>query len=165
MLIDVYRHSHKTLRAMAARIVGAVDAEDVVHDAFIRALESRVGFRGHASEATWVAKIVVNTALNARRRTRRRHSVEAAAVAEDSHCSVQLAPPDRLFVRIAFSSLSKRDREVLLLVDVLRWTHAEVARRLNIKVGTAKWRLFEARRRLHRLVTHGSSVRVEGPSD
>jgi hypothetical protein len=45
MLSDVYHHSRKTLCATAAQIVSCRDAEDFLHDAFVRALESRATFR------------------------------------------------------------------------------------------------------------------------
>src|SRR5205085_10238733 len=55
--------------ALAASIVGARrDAEDVVQEAFLKAYRARERFRGEASPATWLRRIVVHEAIGWRRR-------------------------------------------------------------------------------------------------
>ena len=73
-VVHLYEQSRRQLRTVAARYVGD-EAEDVVQDAFLRALRSGHGFRGDAQPLTWISRIVVNASLDrCRRRTRWEHA-------------------------------------------------------------------------------------------
>jgi RNA polymerase sigma-70 factor (ECF subfamily) len=145
MVVNEYERSHRQLRAVAARYVGD-DAEDVVQDAFLRALRSRTAFRAEATPLTWLYRIVVNASLDhCRRRTRwdhirSRHAHRPPMV--DATCDQSLA------IRTALRALSSEQRRIFVLYDVLGHTHVEIARRLAIPLGTSKSRLSEARKRL-----------------
>src|SRR5215217_857000 len=76
LLADTYERSHQHLCAVAARYVGP-DAEDVVQDAFVRALQTGDAFRHEASTATWLHRIAVNICIDRWRRQRRRPEIAA----------------------------------------------------------------------------------------
>ena len=144
-VVHLYEQSRRQLRSVAARYVGE-DAEDVVQDAFLRALRSGHGFRGDAQPLTWISRIVVNASLDRCRRRRRwehayprlaRRSTIANAAAESS-----------MAIRTALRRLTRDQRQVFVLYDVLGHTHNEISRRLAIPTGTSKSRLSDARRRL-----------------
>ena len=144
-VVHLYEQSRRQLRSVAARYVGD-EAEDVVQDAFLRALRSGHGFRGDAAPLTWLSRIVVNASLDrCRRRTRWEHAYpriahrSAVANATGEHS---------IAIRTALRRLSRDQRQVFLLYDVLGHTHNEIAQRLAIPPGTSKSRLSDARRRL-----------------
>jgi RNA polymerase sigma-70 factor, ECF subfamily len=151
LLTTAYRDSYTRLRAAASRLVHRQDADDMVQDAFVRALQREAGFRHDASPATWIHRIVVNACLDERRKRRRRHSLEREAASD-----VRLFEPPRsptcLSVRAALRRLSPADRRICLLYDVMGYTHVEIARALRIPIGTSKSRLALARRRLGRML-------------
>src|SRR2546423_14106361 len=67
---DIYRRRYgKFLRVAVAILRDEQVAEDVVHDAFVRALRHRRGFDERGSLEAWLWRIVVNEA-------RRRRSLE-----------------------------------------------------------------------------------------
>jgi RNA polymerase sigma-70 factor (ECF subfamily) len=142
-LADAYTRSHKRLRAVAFRFAEH-DADDLVHDAFVRALEGGDSFRHHSSATTWLYRIVINAGIDRRRRGQRRS--ESALSGDVESKSPQLL--DVLAVRDAFHRLPLEDQQVCMLFDILGHTHAEIAVALDIPVGTSKRRLFSARRRL-----------------
>ena len=144
-VVHLYEQSRRQLRSVAARYVGE-DAEDVVQDAFLRALRSGHGFRGDAQPLTWISRIVVNASLDrCRRRTRWEHARprlgHRAAIANPSG-------EGSIAIRMALRRLTRDQRRVFVLYDILGHTHKEISRRLAIPPGTSKSRLSDARRRL-----------------
>ena len=144
-VVHLYEQSRRQLRAVAARYVGD-EAEDVVQDAFLRALRSRHGFRGDAAPLTWLSRIVVNASLD---RCRRRTRWEQAYPRLVSRSAIANATSESsMAIRTALRRLTRDQRQVFVLYDVLGHTHNEISRRLAIPPGTSKSRLSDARRRL-----------------
>ena len=145
-MVQVYERSRPQLRAVAARYVGD-EAEDVVQEAFLRALRWSDGFRGDAAPLTWLTRIVVNTCLD---RCRRRSRWTQARLRYTYHQPAVGKPTvaEMLAMRRALRRLSAVQREVFLMYDVLGHTHKEIAQRLSIPLNTSKSRLSDARQRL-----------------
>jgi RNA polymerase sigma-70 factor (ECF subfamily) len=139
------------LRRYARSLVrNADEAEDLVHDALVRALERRSTFKSSGSIRNWLMSILHNTHVDRLRRDRavsRREDAafelaDAATPAGQEH-SVRLAQ-----VRKAFLSLPEDQREALHLVAIEELTYQEAADVLNIPVGTLMSRVSRARARL-----------------
>jgi RNA polymerase sigma-70 factor, ECF subfamily len=150
MLAAAYQRSYTRLRTAASRYVNWQDADDMVQEAFVRALQRESSFRHEASPATWLHRILVNTCHDERRRGQRRNRIAAAVSAATPRTVEGPRPVEHLGVRDAFSRLSSDDRTICMLFDVFGYTHQEIAAALRIPVGTSKSRLSMARRRLGR---------------
>ncbi|HEX2168637.1 MAG TPA: sigma-70 family RNA polymerase sigma factor [Longimicrobiales bacterium] len=127
------------------------DAEDVVQDSFIRALERLDQLRAGRPFRPWLLRIVVNQALNFRRgrgiRTTLQVSETAAATgtlpdrqAENSDLRTRLAA--------AMSLLPEKQRTIVQLADLEGLTSGEIGSILDLADGTVRWHLHEARRAL-----------------
>jgi RNA polymerase sigma-70 factor (ECF subfamily) len=125
------------------------DAEDVMQDAFIAALERLDSCRPDRF-AAWLMRIVRNRAISLQRRRRVRKSEPldwAAAVSGPGDPGTDLDRStlrDRLLA--AMAPLPDRQREVLLLHDLEGWRHREIGEVLGMKEGTVRYTLFQARR-------------------
>ena len=64
----VYHRYKRRVFALAMRIVGAIDAEEVAQEAFIRVFRGLPKFRGDAALGTWIYRLAVNAALSHRSR-------------------------------------------------------------------------------------------------
>ena len=154
VVLHAYEHSQRQLRAVAARYVGD-EAEDVVQDAFLNALRWGNAFRGDATPLTWLHRIVVNASIDHCRRRGRREQLQT-----------RLGRPtmtgalfdDKFEIRTALRQLPSDQRRVFVLYDVLGHTHREIARRLEIPLGTSKSRLSDARRRLREVLLESKLV-------
>ena len=138
---------------IALRITGSPEeAEDATQDALLAAYQHRERFRGQATIATWLYRIVVNAALQ---RVRRRPPVEYL---EDSGLArVQIVDwSDDLARRVAsdelretiergISLLPEELRVVLVLRDVEQFSTAEAADILELTEAALKSRLHRAR--------------------
>lgn len=152
-------------RRLAYRLLGGdLDgADDVVQDAFLKAFRALPHFRRDASLQTWFFRILVREAHNHRRRRLLRQSLrwgwgeEAPAV--DSHRD----PVLRRRVGEAINALSRRQREVFVLVYLEELTVAEAAAVIGCSDGTVKTQLYRARQKLQaQLRDVGAGEALEG---
>ena len=143
----LYRRHTPRLNQLALRLVGGAeaDAEDVVQDTWIKAVEKLDSFRWESAFGTWLHAIAVNVAREAMRRRGRRQEVEFPEQAEPA----APAPLERVEVmdlEKAIAALPDGYRTVLVLHDVEGYTHEEIAEQLGVAAGTTKSQLFWARR-------------------
>jgi RNA polymerase sigma-70 factor (ECF subfamily) len=149
----LYEQVRPRLRVTASRLVGWDDAEDVVQEAFVRALAFPGVFRRESSPLTWMTRIVLNTAIDeTRKRKRRPSTVATPAFAEAGH-GVMPQHPVCTELRAALAASSRGDREVLVLAGLLGFSYRETAERLGVSVSTTKSRLCSARMRLRHAMT------------
>ena len=140
------------------------DAQDVVQDAYLRALKYFGGFRGEESgEArAWVLAIVRNTAHT----WRRRHRADALATEFDEERHSEAVTGDhpaaaldrdtaRESVRQALERLSPEFREVIVLRELQGLSYKEISDVTEAPVGTVMSRLARARRRLRDMLSAG----------
>ncbi|MBB5751366.1 sigma-70 family RNA polymerase sigma factor [Prosthecomicrobium pneumaticum] len=129
------------------------DAEDLVHDALVRAYERRSSFREGGSVRTWLFSILHNVFVD-RRRARRAEMARIEQVAElqereaAPHQEQQLRLAQ---VRRAFMDLPEEQRAALHLVAIEGLTFAEAAGALGIPIGTLMSRLARARAALRQI--------------
>jgi RNA polymerase sigma-70 factor (ECF subfamily) len=94
-------------------------------------------FRGDSSLSTWLCGFIVN---GCRARSPGRLTSEDAPAP-----GVSVAFDDPIDVHRALAALADGYRAVLVLHDVMGYTHAEVAAMLGIEPGTSKSQLSRAR--------------------
>jgi RNA polymerase sigma-70 factor (ECF subfamily) len=134
---------------LSARIMGnQADAEDVVQEAYVKAFRAlKAGeFDRRSSTATWLYRIVVNGAIDAKRsRTRRAEqndiqidpSWDGSALAE---ARLALAELDDWLVE-----LPRDQRAALVLQSLEGLNNTEIAQVLGISEGAVEQRLVRAR--------------------
>ena len=144
----VHAQAYQRLRRTAARLASWQDADDLVQDAFVKAMQGECGFRSDASGTTWLPRILVNVSVDRLRRRQRRGIHVGLEQWTERGWSHDLASACAL--RAAWKSLTRRQRAVAYLHDVAGFTPDEIGRRLNICPGNSKKTLFDARRKLQR---------------
>ena len=147
------RH-YDRLHGLAWRLTGsASEADDLTQD-ICAALPAKLGgFRGEARFTTWLYRVAVNAAHDARRRAATRARATAGwgdwelarqdAMAEDRAAQDWLAT--------AMRSLPPDLRDTLALVMGDEMTQAQAAEVLGLSEGTDAWRMSEVKRRLRAL--------------
>ena len=142
------------------------DADDVVQEAYLRALRYFGGYRGGDARA-WMLTIVRNTFHTWRRREGRgredgvlefdedRHS----AAVEDAHPGALLdAALDREALERALDRLPTEYRETLVLRELEGMSYKEIGAVVGVPVGTVMSRLARGRDRLRRLLLAGKDA-------
>ncbi len=149
----VAKHRERTL-GLAWRLVGGdrATAEDVAHDAFVRAHRALDRFRGEAEMSTWFHRIVINEARRHRRWLRLRRRFSAAMPEDVAEASAEPRGDPALRDRIlrALDRLSNGQREAFILVHLERHTVSEAASMTGRALGTTKAHLHRALTNLRR---------------
>jgi RNA polymerase sigma-70 factor (ECF subfamily) len=155
----IYHRFKRRVFALAVRIVGVMDAEEVTQEAFIRIFRGLPKFRGDAALGTWIYRLAVNAALTHRsRRSALPGSEEPAGQAAallEAETAVEPAGGDAVLrgrLDRALRRLPTGYRTVIVLHDVEGLEHEEVAAILGCHVGTSKSQLHKARGRLREML-------------
>ena len=152
--------------SLARWIVGRdQDAQDVIQEAYARALKGFSGFRGDNPRA-WLLTIVRNTAYS----WIKKHLKEEKLIPfdEETHAvPVEVVPSElsqerrRQLLEEALNRLPAKFREVLVLFEIERWSYKAIAAALNVRLGTVMSRLNRARRRLQQELTRVRDREIE----
>jgi RNA polymerase sigma-70 factor (ECF subfamily) len=130
---------------LARWIVGTrSDAEDVVQEAYLRAVAGFHGFRGGDAKA-WLLRIVRNCAFDWLARRRGDNVIPLDAVMDASGTIRGAQTADRVALDRLVASLPIEFREVLILRELEELAYGEIAAIVDIPVGTVMSRLARAR--------------------
>jgi RNA polymerase sigma factor (sigma-70 family) len=144
----VRRHMRHAF-GLAYRILGQrEDAEDVVQEAFMAALGAIDTFDEARSFAPWFSRIVVNRALNARKRATARVTVVAGdGIAADTASPALAAEQGDVRERVgrAIERLPERQRTIVRLSAYDGLSSGEIGELLDMPAGTVRWELHQAR--------------------
>ncbi|MDB5744291.1 MAG: polymerase, sigma-24 subunit, subfamily [Polaromonas sp.] len=156
------RHNRRLYRLARSILRNSADAEEALQEAYLAAFQAIGHFRGDASLATWLSRIVANECLGRLRRQTRRHNiVPILSGAGDGHegkepfvmPSNDIEGPDRALGRAELRGLLERRidelpdafRAVFVMRCVEELSVQETAQCLNIAEATVRSRHFRAR--------------------
>lgn len=130
------------------------DAKDVVQEAYLRAIRHFAGFRGDQARP-WLLQIVRNTCYSWMRENRPAELVaiddeddswiEGSAPEADEPPNVAQRHADREQINRAIAALPAAFREVLMLRELEDLSYKQIARIVEIPLGTVMSRLARAR--------------------
>jgi RNA polymerase sigma-70 factor (ECF subfamily) len=130
------------------------DAQDVVQEAYVRALQFFGGFHGTDGRA-WLLAIVRNTCYTWLERQRAHkaavpfdETLHGAAAADFQPETPLLRREDAQLLRQALDELPAEFREVIVLRELEDLSYREIAQIAGIPIGTVMSRLARARERL-----------------
>ncbi len=155
---ELVRKYRARVYSLALHLTGqASDADDITQDAFLKAYHKLPEFEGRSEFFTWIYRITLHRALNAKRDRKRRRTVPiddprlVAAVAVDSQGdperAVQLRDRYRALLE-TFDQLSPLLQTTVLLTTIQGLSYKEAAVVLDTTEGTIAWRVHEARRKM-----------------
>lgn len=154
------RHNQRLYRVARAMLRDSAEAEDALQDAYLAAFQSMGNFRGEASLATWLSRVVVNQCLGRMRRQARRDNivpiVSMGGAEEQEQAAMPAEPsesPDNALMRAELRAVLERKldelpeafRTVFVLRCVEELSVEETAQVLNIPEATVRSRHFRAR--------------------
>lgn len=149
------RHTPRAFQT-AWRLVGGDphEAEDVVQEAWLRAVSTLDSWSRQSEFGAWLRGITAHIAIDVVRR-QSRVSLDA-----DADGAVDESPLEWMDMESAILSLAPGYRAVLVLHDIEGFTHEEIGERLGISAGTSKGQLFKARRAVRARLTAGMDRRI-----
>ena len=144
---------------------GDQDAQDIVQEAFIRALKGFKGFRGDNARA-WLLTIVRNVAYSwLKKRAKHFYLVPFDPTFHDGTTGEQMSESsheERVHqLDGALNKLPLEMREILVLRELEGWSYKELASTLKVPSGTVMSRLSRARQRLRQELTDARQMEVK----
>ncbi len=136
------------------------DADDLVQETYMKAHKSMENYALGTNAKAWLFKILKNTYINDyRKKVKQPVQVDFEnAILKSSEASGNI-PYERLSddifdntlgdeVTAALMSIPEEFREVILLCDIENFSYDEIAKTIDLPVGTVRSRLFRARNML-----------------
>ncbi len=154
-----YRAYRERVFGFALRMTGnRADAEDLLQETFVAAQTSWGAFQGRSSRLSWLLGIAARRWGAGVRRDRAREAILVAAGAPEAPEATPHPEPgivEGVALQEALNALDAPLREALLLVASQQLSYREAAEALGAPVGTVKWRVHEACRRMRELLRSG----------
>jgi RNA polymerase sigma-70 factor (ECF subfamily) len=158
----VRRHQASIVSLARALTRGSADAEDIAQEVFVRAWRSVRGFRGESTFRTWLHRVALNVIHSHHGRLARIRRVfrirtgategedviDRAADSGDLESDVVL----RDAIDKALATLPEELRVAVTLRDVQGLDYREIAKVLDVPIGTVESRIFRGRQRLQPLL-------------
>ena len=139
------------------------ESSDVVQEVFLKVFRNIGHFRGQSSLKTWIYRITVNEAHNARRWffRHRRREVELDNSPEENRNWKEIIPDggrspfdealdqeQHLMIEAALARINPIFRDAVVLRDITDLSYEEIADVLGVSLGTVKSRILRGREAL-----------------
>ncbi len=156
----LYRHFYAFAMSIAMRYGrDEHQAADIMSHAFVKMFRSIQTFDAvKGNFHGWLKKIIINEALDLLKAESRFSSKELPAAEEPSISSAVIEKTDAAAIMHLVRQLPPATHAVFVLYVVEGYAHKEIANILQIKEGTSKWHLSEARKILQQKLTMTTGI-------
>jgi RNA polymerase sigma-70 factor (ECF subfamily) len=155
---DLVERHRDRVYGVCLRVIGnAEDAADAAQETFVTVFRKLDQFRGDALFTTWLHRVSVNTCYDLLRKRSRQPLLRS--LPDDDGPMPEPGPPiadhadevvGTLDAAIALASVPEEFRVALVLADIQDLPYEEIARVLDVPVGTVKSRVHRGRLALAR---------------
>lgn len=156
----LYRRYFPAMLRMCLRYAGDRDtAMEIINTGFLRVFKKIETFSFKGSLEGWIRKLVFHSLADYyKKHNRQVHFLDIA----DRDAPVPNEALQNLYFEDILSLVDRlpaATREVFYLYAIEGYTHPEIADRVNISVGTSKWHLSAARKKLKQLIQERFNTR------
>ena len=135
-------------------------AEDISQETFLKLYKNKDKYSEIAKFSTWLYTIALNEARSNFRKEKKHSAVSINDFYEDSHNDYQIrsddynpeedanAETESFYIQKAIICLYEIDREIIVLRDIEELDYEEIAKTLDIPLGTVRSRINRARESL-----------------
>ncbi|MFW5700063.1 MAG: RNA polymerase sigma factor [Cyclobacteriaceae bacterium] len=161
---QLYELYSKKMLAVSLRYAKSqFEAEDILQEAFIKVFNNIASFRRESKLYTWIKRIVVNTALNHQRSKLYLYPMvdvsEMYDVKEEKDVILSKFQMDEMLGMI--QELPTGCQIIFNLYAIEGYQHDEIAKELNINVGTSKSQYARAKVLLRSMIENAEKERYE----
>jgi RNA polymerase sigma-70 factor (ECF subfamily) len=144
----VDRYKDRLMNVIGRMLSSTEEAEDVVQETFVRVYQHRQSFNFQHCFSTWIYTIALNLARNELRKRKRFKFLDINDMqGAESELAVEMKLPSRVpqALEAAIQGLPEKYRTAFMLRDLQEMPYEEVAKVLNVPLGTVKSRVNRAR--------------------
>lgn len=174
---SLVRLYEKRVFSLAVRMCGnAEDAAEAAQEAFLAAWQGLRFFRGDSSFSTWLYRLTANACVDLLRREGRHRSAAGPSLDDeelnrDVPDNTVPSPQEeaerrelRAQIEEGLRALSPEHRQVLVLREMHQLSYDEIARVLDLDVGTVKSRISRGRKQLRNFLLRSGNFLAAPPS-
>lgn len=150
----LYEKFYGSMMTVCMRYAGdREEARDVLHEAFIKVYGNLTKFESGTNLGAWIRRIVVNTAIDAYRRSAKvPPSVEVNTAIHEADSKDIISDMSAAEILKLVQSLTPAYRTVFNMYVMDGYSHKEIGEILGVSEGTSKSNLSKARVKLQKLV-------------
>ncbi len=144
----VNRYKDRLMNVIGRMLSSTEEAEDIVQETFVRVYQHRQSFNFQHCFSTWIYTISLNLARNELRKRKKFKFFDISDMqGHEAEFAVEPKLPSRLpqALDTAVKALPEKYRTAFLLRDVQELPYDEVAKVLDVPLGTVKSRVNRAR--------------------
>jgi RNA polymerase sigma-70 factor (ECF subfamily) len=152
----LYKKYASTMLGICMRYCkGRAEAEDILHEGFIKVFSNVHKFRGEGSFEGWIKRIMINTSLSYYHANLKHHFKSGVEELEempsdDIEDGIYSNAPSRSELLTLIQELPDGYRFVFNMFVFENFSHKDIADELGISVNTSKSQLAKARRQLQK---------------
>ena len=131
------------------------DAEDILHDSFVKVLTNLDKFDENGSLDGWIKRITVNTAINAYYKKKKTENSVEIDTMEEQISAVNIKPNDFLSEKILLKFIAELPdgyRTVFNMFEIDGYSHKEISDMTGSSYSTVRSQLFKAKRALKKRI-------------
>jgi RNA polymerase sigma-70 factor (ECF subfamily) len=162
---QLYKRYASTMLVVCLRYSSNVaEAEDILHDGFIKVFKNINSYRQDGSFEGWIRRIMVNTAITHFNKRKKAKFLEEDIskyewqMVEEEQTSESYKSVEPKVVMDIIQQLPEGYRIVLNLYAFEGYTHKEIAEILNVSESTSKTQLFKARKKIRQRLIEINAV-------
>ena len=151
----VNQYKDRLFAAMLAHVGSRHDAEEIVQETFVKAIQHLPNFRHHSQLYTWIYRIAWNTSASRKRHRRDEISLDMSGAESQSPApawSEPHVPMERRervdLLRRGLNRIEGKHRRILVLREFDEMSYQQISEIMNIPLGTVRSRISRARQRL-----------------
>ena len=154
---ELYRAHAPRLFGVICRLVGRIEAEDLLQETFLSAHRKLGLYRGESALGTWLFRLATNLCIDHLRGRGGRWAQLTDGLDGDVDGQAVSAGPvlgavDRMDLERAIAALPPGARLVFVLHDIEGFDHREIGELVGVTDGTSKSQLHRARMRLREML-------------
>jgi len=131
-----------------SRLVGIQDAEDVTQQVFVQVFRRLDRFSGESAFSTWLYRVTVNEALQHLRQRSGRRTDSLSVEPEDNRPDGNRQIEERELLDRALAQIDPELRVMFVLREVDGLSYEQIAKTMDVPMGTVASRLSRARQEL-----------------
>lgn len=155
-LAHLYKATSSSVYAFALSILkNTEDAEDVLHDTYLRIYSSASGYKSQGKPLAWILTITRNLSYM-KLRDRKKTLDMPEEDWEGAFNNIPAASPeDRIVLTACMDKLKDDERQIIMLHAVSGFKHREIAEFLSLPLSTVLSKYHRALKKLRVLLTEG----------
>jgi len=140
--VEVYNAYKNMLYSSCFRILkNREDAEDMVHDAFIKGFKKIHQVADDVNIGAWFRRIAINTALDKIRKEKKTFLIKETTEIDGQVEEVDFDEAEEIpidFIKECIHKLKDKYSVILVLYLIEEYTHREISKQLNLKESTVR---------------------------